>query len=139
METKVKARKKAAVKKKVATQQRIHVVKESMTKSAMVSAIAEETGLTKKAVSTVFDSLTDLISGHIQKGGVGTCTVLGLLKINVERNPSTEMRMGRNPFTGKTMVFDAKPAHAVVKVQPLKALQDMTGLPKKKYQYVSCG
>jgi len=33
--------------------------------------------------------------------------------------------MGTNPFTGKEMMFKAKPATRVVKVSALKGLKDM--------------
>ena len=132
METKKKSGKNVAVKKKPATEQRIHVIKEAMTKSSMASAIAEETGLTRKNVTTVFDALTKIINGHLREGGVDTCTVLGLMRIEVKRVPATKRRVGVNPFTGRTITFDAVPAHAAVNIKPLKALQDMAGLQKAK-------
>ncbi len=49
----------------------------------------------------------------------------GLFKIKVTRKPATRARKGINPFTGEPMVFKAKPARNVVKIQPLKALKDM--------------
>ena len=115
-----------AVKKAAAADNHSRVVREAMTKSAMVTAIAEETGLTKNSVSAVLGSLSNIIHGHLRKGGVGTFTFLNLIKIKVERIPATEARIGRNPFTGKVTVFDAIPAHAVVNLKPLKALEDMT-------------
>lgn len=127
------AAKKKATKKKVATKKaaapakRISTVKEAMTKSAMMGTIAEDTGLTKKDVSAVFDSLSNIINGHIKKGGAGTCTVPGLMKIKTVRKPATKARKGTNPFTGEEMMFKAKPARTVVKVLPLKALKDMAG------------
>jgi nucleoid DNA-binding protein len=35
-------------------------------------------------------------------------------------------KKGRNPFTGEEMMFKAKPASRVVKIQPLKKLKEMT-------------
>ncbi len=119
--TKKKASAKAAPAKRVAT------IKEAMTKAAMMSEIADSTGLAKKDVAAVFESLSTLINGHIKKGGAGTCTVPGLMKIKTIRKPATKARKGTNPFTGEEMMFKAKPARTVVKVLPLKALKDMAG------------
>jgi nucleoid DNA-binding protein len=124
---KKKASKKKAVKKAAAPAKRIKTIKDAMTKSAMMSAIAEDTGLSKKEVASVFESLGTLINGHIKKGGAGTCTVPGLMKIKTIRKPATKARKGINPFTGEETMFKAKPARTVVKVQPLKALKDMAG------------
>ena len=120
-----KTAKKKTAAKKAAPAKRIKTIKEPMTKSAMMSAIAEDTGLSKKDVAAVFESLTVLINGHIKKGGAGICTVPGLMKIKVVRKPATKARKGINPFTGEEMVFKAKPAKTVVKVLPLKGLKDM--------------
>jgi nucleoid DNA-binding protein len=120
-------KKKVAAKKAAAPAKRIGTVKEVMTKSTMMSTIADETGLAKKDVSAVFDSLSNIINGHIKKGGAGTCTVPGLMKIKTVRKPATKARKGTNPFTGEEMMFKAKPARTVVKVLPLKALKDMAG------------
>ncbi|MCA1804836.1 MAG: HU family DNA-binding protein [Xanthomonadaceae bacterium] len=123
----MKTKKKVAAKKAAAPAKRISTVKEAMTKSAMMGAIADDTGLAKKDVSAVFDSLSNIINGHIKKGGAGTCTVPGLMKIKTVRKPATKARKGTNPFTGEEMMFKAKPARTVVKVLPLKALKDMAG------------
>jgi len=121
-------RKKATAKKKAASRtpvKRVTAIKEPMTKSAMMGAIAEETELTKKQVTAVFDSLGTVINGHIKKGGAGVCTIPGLLKIKTVRKPATRARKGVNPFTGEEMMFKAKPARNVVKVLPLKNLKEM--------------
>ena len=122
---KKKVAKKAAA--KAAPAKRIKTIKEAMTKSAMMTAIADDTGLAKKDVAAVFESMGTIINGHIKKGGAGTCTVPGLMKIKTVRKPATKARKGTNPFTGEEMMFKAKPARTVVKVLPLKALKDMAG------------
>ena len=47
------------------------------------------------------------------------------MKIQVKSKPATKARKGRNPFTGEEMMFKAKPASRVVKIQPLKRLKEM--------------
>ncbi|UCC55952.1 MAG: HU family DNA-binding protein [Gammaproteobacteria bacterium] len=119
---KTTARKRAA---KKAPAKRVPTIKTAMTKSAMMGKISDDTGLTKKEVSAVFDSLATVINGHIKKGGAGTCTIPGLMKIKTVRKPATRARKGINPFTGEEMMFKAKPARNVVKVLALKNLKDM--------------
>ena len=122
-------KKRSAAKKKVAKKaapaKRVPVIKEAMTKSAMMSAIADDTGLSKKQVIAVFDTLGTLINGHLKKGGAGVCTIPGLMKIKTIHKPATKARKGTNPFTGEEMTFKAKPARNVVKVLPLKSLKAM--------------
>ena len=122
-------KKRSAAKKKVAKQaapaKRVAVIKEAMTKSAMMGAIAEDTGLSKKQVIAVFDTLGTIINGHLKKGGAGVCTIPGLMKIKTIHKPATRARKGTNPFTGEEMMFKAKPARNVVKVLPLKNLKAM--------------
>ncbi len=95
------------------------------TKSQILSDIADDTGLTKKDVQSVFDAMSGLIKKDIGKRGPGVFSVPGLMKIKVVRKPATKARKGINPFTGEETTFKAKPARNVVKVQPLKGLKDM--------------
>ena len=104
---------------------KVTVLKEPMTKAQLLSAIAEETSLTRKQVTDVMDSLSGQILRHIKKRGPGTFTLPGLLKVKTMRKPARRARKGVNPFTGEETTFAAKPAHTVVKVQPLKGLKDM--------------
>lgn len=107
------------------TPKKTAVVKEPLTKSAMMDEIAGSTGLTKKQVSSVFEELSSLIERHIKKGAAGQFTLPGLMKIEVKRKPATKARKGINPFTGEPTTFKAKPARNVVKIRPLKKMKDM--------------
>lgn len=117
--------KKAKVKKtvKLATSP----VKKAMTKSEMLSIIAEGVALTRKDVSNVLDALGVVIKRHVTKGAVGECTLPGLVKLRVVRKPAVKARKGINPFTGEPTIFKAKPARNVIKVRTLKKLKEMTG------------
>jgi nucleoid DNA-binding protein len=97
----------------------------AMTKSEVVSGIADTTGLTKKDINAVFETMAAQIKKSLGRGGSGTYTVPGLMKLIVQRKPATEARKGINPFTGEETVFKAKPARNVVKIRPLKNLKDM--------------
>ena len=122
---KTAARKKTAKKATAKPVKRIKAIKEPYTRSAMLAHIADATGLTKKQVTAVFDEYKNVIEGHVKKGSAQVFTMPGLFKIKVTRKPATRARKGINPFTGEPMVFKAKPARNVVKIQPLKALKDM--------------
>ncbi len=95
------------------------------TKSQIIGEIAEQTELSRREVSDVFESLSSLIKKDIGRRGPGTFTVPGLMKIRVVRKPATKARKGINPFTGEEMMFKAKPARNVVKVGALKRLKEM--------------
>ena len=96
-----------------------------MTKSEIVSGIADATGLTKKNVSSVFEAMSSQIKKSLGRNGPGAYTVPGLMKLVVQRKPATKARKGINPFTKEETVFKAKPARNVVKIRPLKNLKDM--------------
>jgi nucleoid DNA-binding protein len=99
-----------------------------MSKTQLMSNIAESTGLNKKQVSSVFDSMAVLIRQELGKGRKTEdkqFTIPGLCKIMTQYKPAQKERKGINPFTKEETVFKAKPARSVVKVRPLKALKDM--------------
>lgn len=96
-----------------------------LTKTEILTSLAESTELSKKQVGTVLEELANLIGSSLGKGGPGTFNVPGLMKITVQRKPATPEREGINPFTKEPTTFKAKPARNIVKVRPLKALKDM--------------
>jgi nucleoid DNA-binding protein len=134
---KKKVVKKKVAKKKVATKKRvvkkaapaksIKAISAGYTKSQLFAHISEETGLARRDVAQVFDSLADVIEGHIKSRGAGEFKLPGLLKVKVNKKPATKARKNvPNPFRpGEFMDVAAKPARKVVKVLPLKALKDM--------------
>ena len=126
MATKKKtSKRKSARGKAAAPAKRIKTINAPMTKTQVMDVISGDTGLSKKEVSSVLESLGDVIHGHVKKGGAGTFTFPGLMKIKTVRKPATKARKGVNPFTGEPTVFKARPARTVVKVLPLKKLKDM--------------
>lgn len=119
MPAKMKATKPAA--KKMIT------VKDAFTKSEVLDDIADNTGLTKKQVSSVLDGLGTVIERHIKKQGPGKFVMPGLFKVQVVKKPATKARKGINPFTKEEIMIKAKPARNVVKIRPLKKMKDMIG------------
>jgi nucleoid DNA-binding protein len=95
------------------------------TKTQIITAIAEQTGLSKKNVGDVFAALGEMVEGHMKKRGSGEFTIPETgVKIRRVKKPARKARMGRNPATGEPMKIAAKPAQTVVKVTALKALKD---------------
>ena len=97
----------------------------SRTKSQIIGAIADDTELTRKEVSSVFECMAGLIKKDVGRRGPGVFNVMGWMKIRRVHKPATKARKGINPFTGEAMMFKAKPARNVCKVTALKALKDM--------------
>ena len=97
----------------------------AMTKSEIVSGIADATGLAKKDVNSVFEAMAAQIKKSLGRKGPGAYAIPGLMKIMVVRKPATKARKGINPFTKEDTIFKAKPARNVVKIRPLKNLKDM--------------
>jgi nucleoid DNA-binding protein len=96
-----------------------------MSKSEVLSGIAEETGLARKQVSAVFEAMSGQIKKSLSSRGPGVYAVPGLMKLTVIRKPATKARKGINPFTGEEVMFKAKPARNVIKIRALKSLKDM--------------
>jgi DNA-binding protein HU-beta len=72
-----------------------------MTKTAMLSTLAEKTGLQKKEVQSVLDELAQLAYAEAKHG----FTVPGLGKLRLVDRAA---RMGRNPATGEQIQIPAK-------------------------------
>ena len=93
------------------------------TKSEILAQISKDTGLAKKQVADVFDSLSVVVKKSLKSSGL--FTLPGLLKMKVVKKPATKAREGVNPFTGEKMMFKAKPASKKVRIAPLKNLKEM--------------
>lgn len=96
----------------------------AMTKSALYQEIAASAKLTRKQVSEVFDALAKLVTRELGKKGPGSFTLPGMAKLKLVRKPATKARQGINPFTKQPQMFKAKPARNVVRIRPLKALNE---------------
>jgi nucleoid DNA-binding protein len=100
-------------------------VKDKFNKTQILDQIAASTDLSRKQVSAVLDSLSDVIEAHIKKNAVGEFVLPGLFKISTVRKPAVKAHKGINPFTKEEVMFKAKPASTAVKVRALKKLKDM--------------
>ena len=98
-----------------------------MSKTEILNALAEKSGLTRKEVTAVLEGLEELVGSSISKKGPGVFNLPGLLKIARVDKPARKAKKGvPNPFRpGELMDVAAKPAFSVVKIRPLKKLKDM--------------
>lgn len=87
-----------------------------MTKSQILQVLADKTGLSKKDISSVMDTMTDLAYVEVKKNGEFVVPGIGKL-VKVRR----DARMGRNPATGEEIQI---PAKTVVKFRVAKAAKD---------------
>ena|SRR5579859_4870204 len=94
-------------------------------KGEVLSTAAEATGLNRKQVAAVFDSLAEQIKNALGKKGPGLFTVPGLMRIKVKNVPAKKGGMRMDPFTKVERMFKPKPASKKVQVRPLKALKEM--------------
>ena len=72
------------------------VLVKPMTKSEIVSGIADSAGLTKKEVTSVFEAQAAQIKKSLGRKGPGAYTVPGLMKLVVQRKPANKARKGIN-------------------------------------------
>ncbi|PWB38320.1 MAG: DNA-binding protein [Parcubacteria group bacterium] len=87
-----------------------------LTKSQLLNAMADKTGLTKKQVTTFLDTLASTAYSSVKSSGEFTVPGIGKL---VKKHRSA--RQGRNPATGATIQI---PAKTVVKFRVAKAAKD---------------
>ncbi|HST44860.1 MAG TPA: HU family DNA-binding protein [Luteimonas sp.] len=119
-----KAAKSAAPKKAAAKPAAQKPIKEALSKSGLVTHIAESTGITPRDVRAVMSALEGAVHASVNKKGAGSFTLPGLLKITSVSVAAKPKRKGINPFTKEEQWFAAKPASVKVKVRPLKKLKD---------------
>lgn len=97
-----------------------------LTKAEMLSSMVTTTGLTRKQIKSVFESLAALMKNALGKDGPGVfASPSGIMKIVVVNKPAVPAHEGINPFTKEKQMFAAKPARRVVKIRPMKALKDL--------------
>jgi DNA-binding protein HU-beta len=94
-----------------------------MTKTQVVTYLAEKIGLTKKQANAVLDELADLAAKIIKKGD--KLALPGFVTVKVQHRKA---RIGRNPQTGQPLRI---PAKKVVKAVPAAALKAILS-PKKR-------
>lgn len=102
-------------------------VEKPRTKAQMARAISDQTGYSASVVNEVVDALVRVVEHDLSEGGVGTVTIAGLVKIDIQAQPAREARMGRNPATGEPTEIPARSyqERGKVRVRALKRLRDV--------------
>ena len=95
----------------------------ALTKTQIVSQLAEATGVTKKTSAQYLETMAALAIRETKRSGQFTIPGLGKL-VKQQR----KARMGRNPQTGEAIKI---PAKTVVKFRVAKAAKDAIAPPKK--------
>jgi nucleoid DNA-binding protein len=120
---------KKATKMKPATKSKsapvaIRPIREKLTKSALLTHIAEKTDLTRKQVGDVLNTLEGVMFGSVHPNGSGEFILAGILKITLRKVPARKAgTLIRNPATGEMMKAAAKPASVRVKLRALSKLK----------------
>lgn len=99
----------------------------AMSKSQVLAALAEKSGLSKADVGGLIEELGDLIGSELNAGN--PFNVPGLMKVSTRVKAAVAAGPRKNPFTGETIMGAAKPAQTIVKVRPLKGLKDKVSAP----------
>lgn len=87
-----------------------------MTKSQIISALSEKTGMAKKEVASFMDTLTSLAYAEVKKNGEFVVPGFGKM-VKAKR----KARVGINPATGEKIQIAAK---TVVKFRLAKAAKE---------------
>ncbi len=116
----------AAPKKKAvkAAPAAIRPIKTRLTKSAMLSLIAERSELSRVQVASVLSELEAIMLGSVHPNGAGEFMFPGLFKVALRKVPARKAgTLIRNPSTGEMMKAAAKPASVRVKIRALAKLK----------------
>mgnify|MGYP000511693859 CR=1 FL=1 len=87
-----------------------------MTKSQFVAHLSEQSGMSKKEVTAMWELLVDTIYKETKEAGM--CTLPGIGKMVLQNRAA---RQGRNPATGETIQI---PAKTVLKFRVAKQAKD---------------
>ena len=109
--------------KKAAEAKKMKPIKTKLSKSQVLEALAEDSGMPKSEVKKVWGSLERLIEASICDQGYGQFTLPGLMKVTTVRRPAIKARRGINPFTKEETWFKAKPASTGVRIRALKKMK----------------
>jgi nucleoid DNA-binding protein len=98
-------------------------------KSELFRILAEHTGLQRKQVASIFETLGKVMSVDLAKPKADKPKVFvvpGMMKVTTTFKPASKATTRPNPFKpGEMMEVKAKPAKTVIKIRALKALKAM--------------
>lgn len=97
-------------------------------KGEVYKLIGEHSGIHRKQVAAVFETLGKIMSVDLAKPSQDKPKVFqvpGLMKVTAKFKPAKAAYKGIDPFTKTEKMFKAKPASTQLKIRPLKALKAM--------------
>lgn len=102
----------------------VRPVRERLTKSALLSMIAERSGLSRAQVACVLSELEAAMLGSVHPNGIGEFMMPGMFKVALRKVPARKAgTLIRNPATGEMMKAAAKPASVRVKIRALAKMK----------------
>jgi nucleoid DNA-binding protein len=118
--------KKVSAKKAPATKAAptVKAIKTAFNKTTLAAYLAEQAGVEPKAARAMLAALEGAIVASVNKKGLGSFTLPGLLKISALNVPAKKKRFGKDPFSGAERWFAPKPASVKIKTRALKKLKD---------------
>lgn len=126
-------KKKTTAKKKTTTAKKttakttpatVKPVRQTMTKSALLTLLAEQNNISRKQAGDIMNTLESVMMGSVHRNGAGEFTLPGLLKVTLRKVPARKAgTLIRNPATGEMMKAAAKPASVRVKIRALSKLK----------------
>lgn len=102
----------------------IKPVANTMSKSELARHLSESSGVEPRSVKAVLAALETTLLGAMHKKGARLFVLPGLLKVTAQAVAAKPKRQGKDPFTGETRWFAAKPASVRIKARALKKLKD---------------
>jgi DNA-binding protein HU-beta len=78
-------------------------MRKPMTKSQLIAALAEKSGMSKKDIAGFWDMFVQMVYDETKEAG--QCTLPGIGKMVKQQRKA---RMGRNPATGESIQIPAK-------------------------------
>ncbi len=93
-----------------------------LTKTEIITTIADSAELEKKIVQRVLEELRNVATTELRKGN--EFVLPGMLKLKSVVKPATQDRPGVNPFTKQPTTIKGKPASKKVRAAALKVFKD---------------
>ncbi len=108
---------------------KIEASKKPRGKSELYKLLAAHTGLARKQIAGIFETLGKVMAVDLAKPSDGKNKVFvvpGMMKVQSIFKPATKASTKPNPFKpGEMMDVKAKPSRTVIKIRPLKGLKSM--------------
>jgi nucleoid DNA-binding protein len=109
---------------KTTTAKALGPIRTTLTKSALLTLVAEQNNISRKQAGEVLTTIESVILGSVHPKGAGQFVFPGLMKVTLRKVPARKAgTLVRNPATGEMVKAAAKPASVRVKIRPLSKLK----------------